>query len=169
MNKSSIPNIFTFINLSLGIVSIILTFKGNGVYAGFCILAAAFIDRYDGLIARKFNAISSIGKELDSLADLVSFGVAPSLLSWQLSLSSLGIISYVLLLIFPICGAYRLARFNISEFKNFYSGIPITVAGSLLAFDCVVTSYMGAHTGLSAIFILLLSYLMVSSIQIKKI
>jgi len=131
-------------------------------------MSAALIDRYDGKIARKFNAVSLIGKELDSLADLVSFGVAPAILIWKLSLSSLGIISYVFLLIFPICGAFRLARFNVTDFKNVYTGIPITIAGSLLAWDAIAIQKLGMHTGLTSIFTILLSYLMVSSIQIKK-
>lgn len=169
MNKSSVPNIFTFINLSLGIISIIFSFKGKMVGAGLCILAAGLVDRYDGKIARKINAVSILGKELDSLADLVSFGVAPAILAWELSLSKLGIISYVFLLVFPICGAFRLARFNVTEFKNVYMGIPITIAGSLMALDAIATVKIGTHTGLTAVFILLLSYLMVSSIQIKKV
>jgi CDP-diacylglycerol--serine O-phosphatidyltransferase len=131
-------------------------------------LAAAFIDRYDGKIARKFNAVSLIGKELDSLADLVSFGVAPAMLAWKLSLLNYGIISYLLLLVFPICGAFRLARFNISDFKSVYTGIPITIAGSLLALDCIAAAKLGVHSGVTAIFTLLLSYSMVCSLEIKK-
>lgn len=168
MNKSSIPNIFTFINLSLGIISIILCFDGKAVYAGLSIILAAIVDRYDGQIARKFNAVSLIGKELDSLADLVSFGVAPAILVWKLSLINLGFIGYFFLLIFPICGAFRLARFNVSEFKNVYMGVPITLAGSALAWDAIAIAKLGMHTGLTAVITLLFAYLMVSSIKIQK-
>jgi CDP-diacylglycerol--serine O-phosphatidyltransferase len=169
MNKSSIPNIFTFINLSLGIIAIILGFKGMADIAGACILTAALIDRYDGKIARKINAVSVLGKELDSLSDLVSFGTAPAVVAWNLSFASLGIAGYVPLLVFPICGAFRLARFNVMEFQNVYTGVPITIAGSLAALDIIAAARLGIHPGLSAIFLLLLSYLMVSTIKIKKV
>ena len=80
MRKSCIPNVFTFINLSCGIISILCTFEKNYLFASFFILIAALVDRYDGRIARWLNVSSELGKELDSLADLVSFGVAPSIL-----------------------------------------------------------------------------------------
>lgn len=168
MNKSSIPNVFTFINLSLGIISILLCFNNKTGAASFCILLAALLDRYDGKVARKLGVACILGKELDSLSDLVSFGVAPAILAWKLSLVDFGIISYFLVLVFPICGAYRLARFNVTEFNNVYMGVPITIAGALMGLDALVSIRTGAHPGFTAIFMLLLSYLMVSSIKIKK-
>ena len=82
MRKSSIPNIFTFINLSFGILSLLSTFEDNYSLACIFILLAALVDRYDGRIARYLQVTSDLGKELDSLADLVSFGVAPSILDF---------------------------------------------------------------------------------------
>ena len=84
MRKSSIPNIFTFINLSFGILSLLSTFDDNYSLACIFILLAALVDRYDGRIARYLQVTSDLGKELDSLADLVSFGVAPSILFFLL-------------------------------------------------------------------------------------
>jgi len=84
MKKSCIPNVFTFINLSCGILSILSTFDKNYLWAGIFIIIAGLVDRYDGRIARYLQVSSDLGKELDSLADLVSFGVAPSILIYLL-------------------------------------------------------------------------------------
>ena len=169
MNKSSIPNILTFMNLSLGIISIIFCFNNQIIYASLSILLAGFIDRYDGQIARKLNAVSPIGKELDSLSDLVSFGVSPAIIAWKISLITLGPIGYIVLLIYPICGCFRLARFNVTEFKKVYMGVPITIAGGLMAIDSIASVKLGIHPALTVVFMLLLSYLMVSSLKIKKL
>jgi len=80
MFKKNIPNILTFLNLSFGILSIVEVINNDYFVAALFIIGAALIDRYDGRIARILNVSSEIGKELDSLADLVSFGVAPGLL-----------------------------------------------------------------------------------------
>ena len=101
MRKSCVPNIFTFINLSFGILSIIETHNGNYRLASIFIIAAALVDRYDGRIARFLQVSSDLGKELDSLADLVSFGVAPSILVFLLfdlnSYGPFGIIGIIIL------------------------------------------------------------------------
>ena len=80
MKKSCLPNIFTFINLGCGVLSLLATHEGNYVKASIFILIAGLVDRYDGRVARYLQVSSELGKELDSLADLVSFGVAPSIL-----------------------------------------------------------------------------------------
>ena len=169
MNKSSIPNLFTYLNLSLGIIAIILCFEDRYLAANICILTAALADRYDGRIARSFNAVSPLGKELDSLSDLVSFGVAPMILAWTLSLHSLIPLGYVALLLYPICSAFRLARYNVTEFSNVYMGVPITVAGSIVALDNIASFKLANHAAVTLILVLLLSYLMISKIEIKKI
>ncbi|MEG2891974.1 MAG: CDP-diacylglycerol--serine O-phosphatidyltransferase [Clostridium sp.] len=170
MNKSYIPNAFTFGNLAFGVLSIILTMTGYHGYAAFAIIAAALLDRYDGRVARYFNASSKLGTELDSLADLVSFGVAPSILGWALYLYDFGIIGYILVCLFPICGAYRLARYNVSvdKFDNVFVGVPITIAGFIMALDSIVYVYFYKHPYTAAILIGVFAYLMVSNIQIKK-
>ena len=84
MRKSCIPNVFTFLNLSCGVISILSTMNFNYILACIFILLAGLVDRYDGRIARFLDVSSDLGKELDSLADLVSFGVAPSILTYIL-------------------------------------------------------------------------------------
>jgi CDP-diacylglycerol--serine O-phosphatidyltransferase len=104
------------------------------LYGSILIIIAGILDRYDGKIARKLDVTSDFGKELDSLSDLVSFGLAPSLIAWHLGLRDLGWIGIVIALLFLSAGAYRLARFNIvAEPTIEYTGIPITIAGSLLS------------------------------------
>ena len=106
MKKSYIPNMFTFINLSCGILSILSLFDKNYTTSSIFILVAGLVDRYDGRIARYLNASSEVGKELDSLADLVSFGVAPAMLTYMLfdlnSFGPKGIFGIILLILFII-------------------------------------------------------------------
>ena len=177
MSKNAVPNIFTFGNLACGVLSLMMTFEGNYLWGCIFIMIAGFIDRYDGKVARMLQVSSELGKELDSLADLVSFGVAPSILVCLLyNFTDLGIIGYLLVIIFPIAGAYRLARYNTSTFNNVFTGIPITIAGSFLAFYSLVFLIVGkaptnftASSVLVTVLVLLLSYLMISKFQIKKV
>lgn len=168
INKNVIPNLFTFANLSFGMLSIMFTFTENKKLAVIMILSAAFVDRYDGKIARMISAESPIGKELDSLADLVSFGAAPAILSWVVFLQPYRLLGYLITILFPIAGAFRLARFNIAKTKNMFSGVPITIAGSVLALDILVTLLYIPHNIVSVFLMILLSYLMISNIKIKK-
>ena len=119
MKKSCIPNIFTFINLSLGILSLLSTFEGNYQLSCILILLAALVDRYDGRIARYLEVTSDLGKELDSLADLISFGVAPSILVFLLfnfyTLGPSKIFGIIPLLLFPICCALNTIQVNLME------------------------------------------------------
>lgn len=170
MAKNAVPNIFTFSNLACGVLSLLMTFQGNFVWAAWFILIAGLIDRYDGRVARALNVSSDMGKELDSLADLVSFGVAPSLLIFNLfNFSHLGLIGYLLVLLFPIAGAYRLARYNSSEFDGIFLGIPITAAGMFMALYALITMNRGGHQGLPILLLVTFSYLMVSKLRFKKV
>jgi CDP-diacylglycerol--serine O-phosphatidyltransferase len=167
---SAIPNMFTFANLACGVLSLLMTFNANYKWACLFIIIAGLIDRYDGRVARFLQVSSDIGKELDSLADLVSFGVAPSILIFNLyNYTNLGIIGYLLVLIFPISGAYRLARYNATPFNDVFMGIPITIAGSFLALYSLITIEYNANPALSIIFVVLLSYLMISKVRFKKV
>lgn len=167
LKKEFIPNLFTFANLSFGMISIMFTFNNNLRLAALMIILAALLDRYDGRIARKIGVSSELGKELDSLADLVSFGAAPAILSWQSFLINFGIIGYIITLLFPIAGAFRLARFNVTQFNNVFTGVPITVAGSVVALDNIIGLYK-PHPIISTIIFIVFAYLMVSKIKIKK-
>lgn len=172
MKKSCIPNIFTFINLSFGILSILATFDNKYALASVYIIAAALVDRYDGRIARFLDVSSDLGKELDSLADLVSFGVAPSILvflSFNLeSYGPFGIIGIIILLLFPICGAYRLARYNTASFDGVFTGVPITVIGSFIAIFALLSVKYTISPIIAMILMLIGSYLMVSKLKLKK-
>lgn len=170
MKKSSIPNILTFGNLIFGLLSLLTTFHGNYKLSVIFILLAGLMDRYDGQVARLLQVSSELGKQLDSLADLVSFGVAPSMLIFNLyDFISLGYIGYVCFLIFPVAGAYRLARYNSSKFDNVYTGIPITLAGMLISLYALLTINSPHNFPLTITIIFILSYLMVSKFQIKKV
>ncbi|MCM8711100.1 CDP-diacylglycerol--serine O-phosphatidyltransferase [Clostridium sp. SYSU_GA19001] len=168
--KNAVPNIFTFANLACGVLSLIATFNSNYKWASLFIIIAGLIDRYDGRVARFLQVSSDLGKELDSLADLVSFGVAPSILIFNLyNFIDLGIIGYLLVLIFPIAGAYRLARYNTTPFNNVFMGVPITIAGSFLALYSLITLKNAENPIISIFLVIILSYLMISKFQIKKV
>ena len=173
MQKSCIPNIFTFINLGCGILSLLQTHEGNYMAASIFILVAGLVDRYDGRVARFLDVSSELGKELDSLADLVSFGVAPALLlfvSCGLKESGpYGIFGIIVLILLPICGAFRLARYNISTFDGVFTGVPITIVGCFLAVFKIVTIYVEAPVFLVLILMILGSYLEVSTLHLKKV
>lgn len=167
--KSAVPNTFTLGNLGCGIMSLMMTFQQNYRWACLFILIAGLMDRYDGRVARFLKVDSPIGKELDSLADLVSFGVAPSILIFHTyNFVNFGILGYILVLLFPIAGAYRLAKFNITEFDGQFSGIPITIAGMILALFNFVTLGKNVLPTFTVILVVALSYLMVSNVKLKK-
>jgi len=170
-----LPNILTFINLSLGIIALLFCFKGDLIQASLLVMVAALTDRFDGKVARMLDSTSELGKELDSLSDLISFGVAPIIIAWNISFIDFGILGYLLAVIFPIAGAYRLARYNVTTFNNVFSGIPITIAGAFLAivnlynsFSKIRGTYSDVNAIVCAVIVVLLSYLMISKFQIKK-
>lgn len=173
--RHSLPNLLTFINLSLGIIALLFAFKGDLIQASLLVMVAALTDRFDGKVARMLDSTSELGKELDSLSDLVSFGVAPIIIAWNISFLQLGVLGYLLTVLFPIAGAYRLARYNVTSFNNVFCGVPITIAGAFLSiinlynsFSKIRNDYSIINTIVCAVTVVLLSYLMVSKIQIKK-
>jgi|SRR5690554_860305 len=134
MLQKFLPSLCTLGNLIFGILSLALTFQGHFTWATACIVSGMLLDGCDGRLARRFHVCSSFGKELDSLADLVTFGVAPGLLAYVTSLHQLGPWGMVAMLSFPVMGALRLARFNMQASNpGFFTGFPITLAGGLLA------------------------------------
>jgi len=167
--KSALPNAFTFANLGCGVISLLVSFQGNYRLSAIFIILACLADRYDGRVARYLNVSSELGKELDSLADLVSFGVAPSILIFNIySFGSLGILGYLLVLLFPIAGAYRLARFNTTKFDGSFFGIPITFAGMFMAIFAFITANNPINSAITIILTIALSYLMVCRHRFKK-
>ena len=109
----NIPNAITICNLLLGCISIYFSTKGQLFEAGLCIILGAVADFFDGMVARLLGVSSPIGEQLDSLADMVSFGVAPSFIAFSI-LESQSYLSLICLII-PACAAIRLAKFNVQE------------------------------------------------------
>ena len=119
---AQVPNTITCLNLISGCVAIALAFAGNYTGASAAIFAAAVFDFMDGAVARLMKAYSAVGKELDSLSDLVSFGVAPAAMLFNVLPEQLSWIAIAV----PVCGALRLARFNVdSRQTTSFIGMPI--------------------------------------------
>jgi CDP-diacylglycerol---serine O-phosphatidyltransferase len=194
-----IPNLFTLLNLVFGCLALIFILQSGEIrftvneedamlslpekiwWGSICIGIAAIIDFLDGFVARMFNATSDMGKQLDSLADLVSFGVAPGMILYQLlrityiqEPNGLDVSMWALVpaLIFPCAGAYRLARFNLDTTQEYgFKGVPIPAAGLVVASLPLIIWYN--YFGLNELFlnkwflyflILIISFLMVSTI-----
>jgi len=165
--KAMIPNLLTAGNLWLGILAIISALEGNFKNACIFVIVAAFLDGLDGKAARKLDVASEFGKELDSLCDLVSFGVAPSILAYTFFLHELEIIGMIISISYITAGAFRLARFNVLNITTHFIGVPITIAGGFLALVMLLGSNLS--TIIIAVLTILLSYLMVSNIKTPKI
>ncbi|HIW33566.1 MAG TPA: CDP-diacylglycerol--serine O-phosphatidyltransferase [Candidatus Paenibacillus intestinavium] len=135
MITKSIPSILTLGNLCLGVISIILVYNERSGMAAIMIIIAMLLDAVDGLVARALNAQSEFGKELDSLADVISFGVAPAFIMYVVALQDVTpMVSWFVTALFPICGALRLARFNVKAGSSgHFIGLPIPAAGGILA------------------------------------
>lgn len=137
-SRVAVPSFFTLMNLLSGFVSIIQASEGHLTRAAWLIVLAAFFDLLDGLMARLAQGDSAFGIELDSLSDLVSFGVAPAFLVYQYGFEQFGTIGVLLASLPAVCGAVRLARFNVEsdgEKKPYFEGLPIpAAAGTMVAF-----------------------------------
>lgn len=164
--KAQLANVITLMNLSFGIMAIIFIIKGSGYMSLIFILLAGLFDRFDGAVARKFKIESAFGKELDSLSDLISFGVAPALLIYHQALYQIPAAGLTLTILFILCGAVRLARYNVKEFDGSFYGLPITAAGIVLALCFFLSPYVPLV--IVAILVSVLMILMVSPIRIAK-
>ena len=134
MIVKTIPNLFTVANLSLGILAIILAFNDRPDLGALMVIIAMLTDGLDGKLARALNAQSEFGKELDSLSDVISFGVAPAFLMYVTAFQHLGTAGWVVTAIFPIFGALRLARYNVADgTPGYFIGLPIPAAGGVLS------------------------------------
>ncbi len=165
----SIPNMFTLGNLFCGFLSIGFAAEGEYNNAAILILIGMMLDSMDGRLARMLKADSSLGKELDSLADIVTFGVAPSFLVYYTYLNQLGKLGIMVAGLFPLFGAYRLARFNISSTKsslNYFIGVPITAAGGILALLTLFGNFI--PNVITTVVFTGLCFLMVSRIRIPS-
>ncbi|MDN4074840.1 CDP-diacylglycerol--serine O-phosphatidyltransferase [Fictibacillus terranigra] len=164
--KGQAANILTLINLSLGALALMFIFKDDLKVGFILIFLAGLFDRFDGMVARKLNIESEFGKQLDSLCDLISFGIAPAFLLYQGSLFEFGVPGIIFTILFIVCGAIRLARFNITEFNGSFVGVPITVAGCIIAMCYLLIPFVPSYVFM--FFIIAFSFLMISSISIQK-
>ena len=133
-----LPNMFTLIGVCIGLSSIKFAFDEKFTLSIIAIIVAAIIDGLDGRIARLIQGTTKIGKELDSLTDVISFGVAPAFIMYFWKLNELGRIGWLICLIYVVCVALRLARFNVNSGQepswrdNFFEGVPSPAGGVLV-------------------------------------
>ena len=186
-NKKSarviLPNMLTLIGVCIGLTSIRFALDGRFEYAIIAIIFAALIDGLDGRIARLIKGTSKVGKELDSLTDMISFGVAPAFVMFFWKLNTLGRFGWLLCLIYVICVALRLARFNVNSNQepswrdNFFEGVP-SPAGAILVLTPLIFSLSGFdmiqlnYDLIVPIFFVVTSFLLISkfpSYSFKKI
>lgn len=174
----SLPSAFTLGSLFCGLLSAVYTLEGSEqglITAAWFIIAAAIFDALDGKVSRIFKTQSRFGVELDSIADVCSFGFAPAMLTYQFIISHLsawGSIAFPVSFIFLACGALRLARFNVQLKgfdKNSFRGVPIpTAAGTVAAFIVFMKSDLMTDASvewLLPLLVLLMATLMVSTIK----
>ncbi len=180
-----LPNAVTLIGVCIGLTSIKFAIDGKFVIAIIAILFAGLMDALDGRIARLIKGTSRMGKELDSLGDVISFGVAPALIMYFWNLQFLEKLGWFVCLIYVVCVALRLARFNISSEEepswedNFFQGVP-SPAGGIIVLLPLIFSFSGLekllfdinYDLLVPIFFIIVSILLISTIptySFKKI
>lgn len=167
-----LPNLLTTASLFCGFYSVIASMKGDFLLAAVSILIATVLDGLDGRIARITNTMSKFGAEYDSLSDVIAFGVAPALLAYMWALFSYGKTGWLAAFLFVVCGALRLARFNVQigliESKVF-NGLPIPAAATVVASALLFFDYLGGRgtfdEPIVLISVVFLSLLMVSNVK----
>lgn len=174
-----LPNILTTANLFVGVFSIISSVNGEFHKAAMAIMISSVLDVFDGKIARLTRASSRFGVEYDSLADLVSFGIAPGVLLYEWSLHHMGRLGWLTVFLFVACGALRLARYNVrssSADSRFFQGLPIPGAAIMAATYVMLLVNAGVvkpssehAAGKLAIFMMIgLGLLMVSNVKYRS-
>ena len=178
-----LPNILTLGGVCLGISSIKFSIEGNYSLAVIFILLAAILDALDGRIARLIKGTSEFGKELDSLTDFVSFGIAPVFILYFWELNNYGKLGWAITLIYSVCCVLRLARFNLTKIddqqlwkSNYFEGVPSPAGGMLilmpLIFELTDLNLNFNIKNLTPYFTILIAILMVSklpTLSLKKI
>ena len=180
-----LPNAITLIGVCIGLSSIKFALDGKFALAVIAILFASLMDALDGRIARLINGTSEMGKELDSLGDVISFGVAPALIMYFWNLQYLDKLGWFVCLIYVVCVALRLARFNVSTSEepswkdNFFEGVPAP-AGGIIVLMPLILSFSGLaetffkinYDVIVPVFFIIVSLLLISTIptySFKKI
>lgn len=171
-----IPNILTVLALCAGLTAILYGYQGKWKFAVLAVVIAAILDALDGRVARLLGGSTKFGAELDSLSDFVSFGVAPALLVFLWTLHSANEIGWVITLVFAVCAALRLARFNtrlgVSDMpdwaSNFFTGVPAPAGGGLVLLPMTLSFTLElpslAHPAVNIPVMVAVSYLMISRI-----
>lgn len=173
--KSLLPNALTIFGVCLGLSSIKFALDTNYSMSIIAIGFAAILDTLDGRVARLIKGTSKVGKELDSLTDVISFGVAPGFIMYFWTLNEIGKFGWMLVLIYTVCCALRLARFNLTVIEenetwkiNFFEGAPSPAAAGLVLLPLILNLsglfQFENYATLSSITILITSFLMVSKI-----
>ncbi len=161
--RTGLPTLFTVANALFGFLSIIHTARGAYSDAAILIFVAMLFDAMDGRVARKMGVTSDFGVEVDSLADAVSFGAAPAFLVYMQWFQQYSYLGMLIASSVVVCGILRLARFNITGPEPYFIGLPIPAVGAFLAM--LVLSGTNIAPNQLAIWVLALSYLMVSNIR----
>lgn len=167
-----LPNLITAASLFCGFFSLLRTLEEDFYAAAIFILMAGFLDGMDGKIARYTNTSTRFGVEFDSLADVISFGVAPGILVYSWALEPFGRLGWLAAFLYVVCGALRLGRFNIQATNvesRYFSGLPIPAAAGLIS-TVIILYYNLGDTGVSKHLTILiatyiLAFLMVSTIK----
>jgi len=151
-----LPSLFTIANMAFGFFSIISASERNYVLAGWFIMMSYVMDMLDGRIARLVHGESSFGVEIDSLSDWMSFGIAPAYLMYNFILKDYGFWGYPVAFLYVLCGALRLARFNLKAHfgessKVYFQGLPIPAAAGILASFVLAYSMLEAEGSVRSI------------------
>ena len=174
--RTLLPNMITLLALCAGLTAIRLAFEQKLEWALAAIVFAAALDGIDGRVARMIKGQSRFGAELDSLADFVNFGCAPGLILYLWGLHDLGNVGWIVAMVFAICGALRLARFNVMIDDpnrplwagNFFTGMPAP-AGALVVMLPIYVDLLGgpkANPTLTLLYTLAIAFLMVSQLPV---
>lgn len=169
-----LPTLFTVGNLFCGYLSVFCSIRGTFQTAAILIIAAAVLDMLDGRIARLTNSASRFGEEYDSLADLVSFGIAPAVLAYSWGLADFHRLGWMASFLFVVCGSMRLARFNIQTRvtdKKYFIGLPIPAAAGTIATLVLATpERLVSRFWMAGLLVLtvILSYLMISTLRYRS-
>ncbi|MCL6592720.1 MAG: CDP-diacylglycerol--serine O-phosphatidyltransferase, partial [Alicyclobacillus sp.] len=161
-----VPSLLTVGNLVLGMLALVLSLQGYTDDAALLVVIGMVLDGMDGRLARWLHAESAFGKELDSLSDIVTFGVAPALIMYEVVLQDEGWAGWVVAALFPVCGALRLARFNVqTRSTHYFVGLPITAAGGILATMALYKNILTPADIILPLAMLVLSILMISQVR----
>lgn len=180
----SIPNACSMGNAFCGLLAILMTtfHKGEDPINLACIfiMFGGFLDSIDGFLARKLNASTPIGKQLDSFADLMTFGIAPVTVFLSMHMlivqSRIHILEICIAAFYVLCAIYRLARYNVSDYTDYFEGLPTTASGVFMCLYIFLSNmfvstwkYNDYYTGVSCVLILLLGLMMVSKIRVNRV